>query len=351
MRSLAKELLVDLMHFYSVSGEELSISMFLYDILYEWGLPVRKELISRGSYNVIVNDYDSPTLVIASHIDTIKILSLPKVEDEYISGTGSVDAKASVVAMLLALKLIENLPKNVSFVFFSDEEDKGGGSEYYLIRHRPKYALVMEPTELKVCFAGYGALEGTIYVRGERMHPAISHKYPNRNTVFRSIDILSCLRKKFSEQNIPFTVFAMSCGSEDEYSTPELCQIHFDLGVPPGKRTRDLFKLLLRLSSELNFEFIVKEYSDPFETNDSYIHGVFSIAYERTFKHKIITSIMPSWTDANNLASYGSKPVVFGPGSLEVSHSYSEKIFLNEIVAASQFVMNLLFAFHEIHPP
>ncbi len=342
MFQFAKNILLDLIRFYSVSGEELSISMFIYDMLIEMGLPVKRELVSRGVYNIIVNDSSSPTLVIASHIDTVKIFSLPKTEDRYIYGTGSVDAKASVAAMLLALRNLKKLPDDVSFAFLSDEEDKGSGSEHYLMKRKPRYALIMEPTELKVCFAGYGALEGTMLVKGKRMHPSISYTYPDANAIMRSIDILQKLRKIFEEKHMPFTVFAMNCGSEEEYSTPNICMIHFDIGVPPRTKAYKVFRLLSKVASEFGFEFFLKEYSDPFETTDNYIRDAASEAYMETFKKPISTSIMVSWTDANNFALYGSKPIIFGPGSLEVAHSDNERVLVDDIVLASSFVLKLI---------
>lgn len=338
----ARDLLLDLMRFHSISGEELAISAFLYDILRDMGLPVKREFVSRGTFNVIVNDTPSPLLVVTSHLDTVKIQSLPRASSNCVSGTGSVDDKASIVSMLIALKSLGDIPEGISFAFFADEEDKGSGSEKYLIQHKPKYALVMEPTELKVCFEGYGALEGVLFIEGKRMHPAVAFTQSDANAIFKSLNIIQKLKQSLEDKGFLFTVYAMNCGSEAEYATPEVCNLWFNIGASPSAKIHKAFRVLSQLAAELEFNFMIKEYANGFVTNDDAIRNVVTNAYREVFKRDIITDVMMSWTDANNFALHGSQPIIFGPGSLKVAHSPSEQVLVDEIVLAALFLISLV---------
>jgi len=104
-------------------------------------------------------------------------------------------------------------------------------------------------------------------------------------------------------------------------------------------------EILKRLANMYGFTYTISEYSNPFKTTDENFVRKISHAYKNTFDNAMETSIMPSWTDANNFASMGIPAAVFGPGSLLYAHSEYEKISITEIVEASRFLVELAKTF------
>jgi len=344
---IAKEILLNLLHIYSPSGNEEPIAKYIYDLLIDNNINAELMHISGRSYNIIVNNIEKPKLLIASHMDTISTFFLPKQEENnVISGTGACDAKGSITAMILSLiEEGKNLPKNISFGFFSDEESSGSGSAHYLIAHKPKFSLILEPTKLKICLEGCGSVEGTIFVQTRRIHPAVANKLREKHSILLGINLIKSLSKELSKQGLEFIIYAINAGNKENFFVPDKCEITFNILIPHEKTARDCLYLLRELSSRYNFDFIVNEYSDPFRLQDrGYIEKIEN-AYRMTFSSEPQYIIMPSWTDANNFAKYNIPTAIFGPGSLSVAHSEYEKIDLHEIISAYRFIKNIIRSF------
>lgn len=335
---LARDILLRLLRFESLSSSESGAIEYIADLLDSWGFDFKLQSIGSGSYNIIVNNNRTPLLSIATHIDTVRIYSLPKSDEKYVYGTGSADAKGSIVAMLLALKNTP-LPEQVSLAIFSDEEKGGSGSGSYLSEYHPKYGLILEPTELKLCNRGYGSIEGYIIISLRNYHPSIVG-FDEKNTIYHAFSILSLINEKLEKRRIRFTPYFISCGDESEYATPAQCRINFDMGIPPGVSIDEILTLLNELSLQKKFEYMIREYSKPFVASSKELSILLETAYTKTFGN-IKWGVMPSWTDANNFSLFGIQSMVFGPGSLVFAHSNVEKILIDEIILASKFLSNI----------
>ncbi len=339
-----KELLVELLRIRSPSGEEEAISRFICDIISEFGYDPELIHISGRSYNVIVNNMRDPDLLIATHMDTVSLDIPISVSGNIIKGTGACDAKGSIVTMILTL-MKTRIPDNISFAFFSDEEMSGSGSMSYLRNHKPKSVIILEPTELNVCFEGYGAVEGEIILVGRRIHPSVADRLQEHNVIGKLPILMDKLAHCFSEEGMKFVVYAVDCGSKEEFWLPSRCSIAFDILVPYGLTAKKCISILREQSEIYHFEYRVTEYSDPFRTTDEEFIRKVSYAYEKVFNSRVRTAIMPSWTDANNFAAMGIPVAVFGPGSLLYAHSEYERVNIMDIIGASRFLIELVNAF------
>lgn len=342
--TIAREILLDILSIYSPSGCEEAIANYIYDLLIDRDVNAEIIHISGKSYNVIVNNVAEPNLLIAGHMDTIPFFFPPRQKDNsIIYGTGACDAKGSLVAMILfLLEEGKSLPKNISLGFFSDEESSGSGSAHYLKSHKPKFALILEPTDLKICIEGYGALEGTMYVRTRCIHPAVAHALKDENSILRGMDIIKKISDNLATHSFEFIVYAISAGRKENYFVPNQFEVAFDIIIPFGKTARECLKIFRELSKRYEFTFSVDEYSDPFRLEEKdYIERIEN-AYSSTFGKKPQYAVMRSWTDANNFARHNIPTVIFGPGSLHYAHSEYEKIDLRDIILASEFIKNLV---------
>ena len=100
-------LLVETLKIYTPSSQESALSLFLADVMKELGFTnISLDCVNNVS-GVIGNG--SPSLLLCGHIDTVPGILPVKITDKHIFGRGSVDAKSSFVAMLLAAsKLASN---------------------------------------------------------------------------------------------------------------------------------------------------------------------------------------------------------------------------------------------------
>lgn len=128
-----------------------------------------------------------PKVLLTSHIDTVPpyipydIESGQITKDTRISGRGSVDAKASVAAMIVALDELINASKvagdDVMLLFVVGEEVSGDGMRWFNnsldnMDHPPHFDAVIfgEPTENKLACGHKGALVCNLDARGEGGH-------------------------------------------------------------------------------------------------------------------------------------------------------------------------------------
>jgi LysW-gamma-L-lysine carboxypeptidase len=139
-------LLAETLKIYTPSGREGPLSLFLADVMKNLGFDnIRVD----GINNVIGTIGDgSPSVLLCGHMDTVPGIQPVKVTDSYVFGRGSVDAKSSLVAMLLAASRFAN-KKDVGKIIFSgvvDEEGNGTGIKELLKDVSTDYAIFGEPS-------------------------------------------------------------------------------------------------------------------------------------------------------------------------------------------------------------
>ncbi len=340
---LAEELLLELLHIYSPSGQEEAIVKYLMDLLVDRGIDASMVHVSGKSYNVIINDVPSPDILITTHVDTIDFYFSPRIiSDHEISGVGACDAKGSIVSILLMLIDMKNLPKSISIAFFSDEECGGSGSIAYLREHTPKNALIMEPTNLQICVGGYGSIEGIITIKTRKLHPSISHQHLSEHSILKTIHIIDDLIQIISKSGAKMTIYSINAGNMEQFIVPDTCEVAFDIAIPIDKNPSDLLKTLLELSKKMDFEISINDYSNPFVTTDSAFLDKLRSSYISTFNREPKFTHMVSWTDANNFASMNIPVAIFGPGDLYYAHSEQEKINIKDIILAAKYLKNLI---------
>ncbi|KAF2196969.1 Zn-dependent exopeptidase [Delitschia confertaspora ATCC 74209] len=167
----------------SISGNEGKIGKWLSHYLSSQNFTVELQEVASNRYNVFA--YGSKRLtniLVSSHIDTVPPFWPYEYNstDDTIHGRGSVDAKASVAAQIIAVReLREKLLDELSLLFVVGEEVGGDGMAYFS-DHQPrkesgevhKYDTVIfgEPTEGKLVCGHKGMLSFTLKVRGKAAH-------------------------------------------------------------------------------------------------------------------------------------------------------------------------------------
>ena len=269
--------------------------------------------------------------IVATHLDTVKVLAPFSFDGEYAYGTGVADAKASITAILLALERMDSL--NFGVALFYDEEEGGKGSEGFSKKYKPKKAVVMEPTNLTIASRHYGGLEIRIKVEGVAAHGANPEK--GENAIEKCIEIINEL-KKIEEATL--SVQFMHGGHEDHYAIPESCEARVEFLFKPQIKTEKVLEKVREVCYG-KAELIVKEFHDGFLSRETA-----KILQEAMRKAglKAKFSEMPSWSDAVNLHHLaGCDAVSFGPGELHLCHTDRERVRLKDIELAAEVLIKL----------
>ncbi len=312
----AKCLIKKLAKIDSQSGREKELSEFLVSYLKRLGYSPKIDEVG----NVVV-DFKKD-LWVTAHLDTVERVSDFREMGNLCFGTGVADDKASIAAILLALEKAA-----FNCVFFVDEEETGIGSQHFAEVRKPSKAIVMEPTELKICSKHWGVFEFQVDVVGEKSHASM----PKKNAIELAIELINKLKVKGK-----LNLLGIWSKPENIYVTPYLCTVKMEYLISSGFVSKLIFETLE--IAEKYGKVKILEVADPFE----------SILVHKILEKAVIlagiepeTGYMPSWTDAVNLNKKGWDTVVFGPGNLENCHTEREYVDVRDVVLASRVLENL----------
>ena len=147
----------------SISGNEYDVGKWLSDQLKHEGWTIETQKVNNDSSRLNILAYPGKTrnadLLISSHIDTVPPFYPYKIysndSETIISGRGSVDAKASVAAQIIATKKLlaekKLKPDDVALLYVVGEEVHGDGMRAAnALELTPKTIIFGEPTEGKL---------------------------------------------------------------------------------------------------------------------------------------------------------------------------------------------------------
>jgi acetylornithine deacetylase len=161
----------------SITKNEYDVGQWLASYLRERKWNVELQEVSEKRYNLLAyGKKRETTILLTSHIDTVPPY-WPYYYNEtsgIIGGRGSVDAKASVAAQIIAVTgLKEQMQDDISLLFVVGEETIGDGMRAFSNwKKKPEYDVVIfgEPTEAKLVCGHKGIITLTVKVTGKAAH-------------------------------------------------------------------------------------------------------------------------------------------------------------------------------------
>jgi acetylornithine deacetylase len=163
----------------SITGNEYDVGNWLASYLRDKDWTVELQEVSHKRYNVYAfGKKRATTILLSSHIDTVPPYwpYYHNKTSDVIGGRGSVDAKGSVAAQIIAVEgLREQLYDDISLLYVVGEETGGDGMRAFSSwsdRPSPAHEIVIfgEPTEAKLVCGHKGILGFTIHVTGKAAH-------------------------------------------------------------------------------------------------------------------------------------------------------------------------------------
>ncbi|KAK6209046.1 hypothetical protein LQW54_006646 [Pestalotiopsis sp. IQ-011] len=175
----------------SISGSERNVSDFLGGYLRDRGFTVEAPHVTDDRRNIFAYTGSSreTRVLVTSHIDTVPPFWPYERKGDEIWGRGSVDAKGSVAAQVIAVESLVREAKigdgDVALLFVVGEEKHGEGMRAANDLGLAWEAAVFgEPTELKLASGHKGSLGFTLTAKGKAGHSG----YPEQG--INAIDIL-----------------------------------------------------------------------------------------------------------------------------------------------------------------
>jgi len=348
-----RDTLMEMVDIYSPAGKEEDIQLYLEERLAATGIPVRRQVVEDERYNLVSTmGPGEPSLYLVGHVDTVAAWDI----DEYtaveewgvVRGLGTADMKGGCAAMVEAWLALATLPEkqrpSLGLLLVVGEEENGDGSARFLTEQCPEWVVIGEPTSMLPAFSHFGYMEVALVTQGRRIHsslPELGHNaIESMLRVLLQIERSPLFDKKASQ--LVYSIREMS-SARAGFVVPDRCEAMIDLHLSPlldpGEVRRELEKIMVQarktikdLDLEASFEFEASGYQLELQ------NWLVEVLEEVCPRLNLPLDFVPfrSHSDGNLFFQAGSKPVIIGPGSLEVAHTAEEQTSLAEVEAAAR---------------
>ena len=327
----------------SFSTEEKAVADFL-----ERYIEIKGYVVTRKDNNlwILSPDFDTnrPTILLNSHIDTVKPVSgwvsdpfIPRIEGDKLTGLGSNDAGASVVSLLHAFFLLTQKKQayNLIFAASAEEEISGKNGMESLLKELPNidFALVGEPTNMQLGVAEKGLMVLDCTVTGIAGHAARSE---GDNAIYKALQDIDWFRNyTFLKQThllgpVKMTVTQINAGTQHNV-VPDKCTFVVDV------RSNEMYtneEILAEIRQQVSCE--VKTRSTRLSSTATPLeHPI----VKRGVELNLTTFGSPTLSD-QALMPFPSLKI--GPGNSARSHSADEYILISEIEEGIKTYVELL---------
>ena len=348
-------------------GRETAIGRFLVDWFSERGITAKLQPAVDGRSNVVawLPADEGDSLMLCGHIDTVPAGDMrdaftPRIEGDVLWGRGACDMKGAVAAMACTLVEFERvcdegsiaLRGGLVFVGTVDEETGGLGVKALVDSgFRTTYAVVGEPTSLRVALAHKGACFIRVTLTGQGAHGSCPEEGVSAVSYAARIvkAIEEDLRPRLADRTHPLlgssTVsVGRVCGGTQPNIIAERCEIDVDRRMVPGDgdplgELRSVVAGICDGVSGLSYDVVEMPLTavvphTPLETSPDSPLARAALAAEG------IASNAPAgvtyWTDGSHLADSGIETVVLGPGDIADAHGPRDRVEIAELKRAVQ---------------
>ncbi len=308
----------------STTFHEGVVGEFIANYLQERGFAVERTAVAQpeGSqssdprWNVYAAAQNEPPVVtLSTHMDTVPPYFASREDDEFIYGRGACDAKGIMAAQIVAAERLRALGVPVALLFVVGEErDSAGAKAANLDPRGSKFLINGEPTDNRVAVASKGTLRAAVRAKGKMAHSA----YPELgdSAIHKLVPVLD----RMLQIDLPVD-------SEVGPST-------LNIGLLEGGRAPNV------IADHAEAQVMVRLVGDSQSTKEALeqaAQGRAEVIYTLEIPFQKLrtleglpTMIAAFTTDVPWLSAWG-EPVLLGPGSIHVAHTYDEKLSKREL--------------------
>lgn len=339
-------------------GDEADVVAGLTDALVSHGIEPTLDSLSerRPNLHAKVGSGRGPTVLLNGHTDTMPAGPgwdtdpyEPVLEGGRLYGLGSVDMGAGMAAMIEAVGAIRRsgieLTGTVLIDAVVNEENGGSGTTQAMARARmADWAVVVEPTDLRVCRLGNGQVNFDIDIEGVAGHGSTPEV--GRNAISDAAAVVSAVEREageLAEREFPLVGAASYNVGRVEGGTrtsiiPARCRIGLDRRISPGGTVdgaiREVETLLERVAIErpgMNWRLSTSVEYPPFETPESSpICSALRSTIHELGGPDLNFGGLRMTTDAVFIEAAGVPTIVCGPGDPALCHCANEYVDLEQ---------------------
>ncbi|HUG42629.1 MAG TPA: M20/M25/M40 family metallo-hydrolase [Acidobacteriota bacterium] len=320
------ELLLELLKIPSPTGMEGACLRFLEARLNELGMPVRRQQVSEGRYNLLAGAL-RPTALLCTHVDTVEPWFEPDFDGRIVRGRGACDAKGPLAAMMDVLSEFsrEGSDRIGMLILVGEEVDSDGARRAAQTEIVARAVILGEPTGNRLAAAQKGSLVFRISTKGQAGHSSGGDL--SRSAIHRLLAALARLERS-------------DWGGSSEFGSNHFHVGRIQGGTGPNVYAGSAFaegmvriatsvdEIRLKISELLGdgVQLDVLSASDPMR-----LHTL--AGFERT--------VAPFGSDAPYLQRLG-KVYLAGPGSIDFAHAPNERISLAELQAGRELYRRMV---------
>jgi acetylornithine deacetylase len=350
-----KQLFHRLVDIYSPSGKEEAVLEYLKNFLRRNGLSAIRQPVDSNRYNIIVRPDDrEPLVAFIGHLDTVEAYDLETFgffeHDDMASGLGTADMKGGCAAMVEAFLAFINAKKTLppaALCLVVGEEETGDGAAQLMKTYHFPWAVVGEPTQLVPCLGHFGYVEIQIAAEGVRTHASLAD--PTRHAVETLLHTMLDLSRFMAKKpELAYNIHDLF-SSRSGFAVPERCEAWIDIHLPPSAPIGEIIGELEEIcvnrqpdSPDIQMRFRTVTIDAGYQIPEK---GILIDALKDVFTHRKLAwqpDTFRSHSDANQLWQAGIKPIILGPGRLEMAHTQDESVSIEQVVSAAEIYLDLM---------
>ncbi len=304
------------------------------------------------------------TLAVVAHIDTVGAGNMPdpfapRESHGRLYGRGALDVKSGVAAMcaaaLAASREDRPLSRPLLIAAVVDEECNSVGTEALLREYAAEAAVVLEPTDLRLCVAHKGYAWFEVTTHGRAAHGSLPEQGRDAIRMMgRVLNVLDALDRKLAqlpphERLGHGSLHASLIRGGQELSTyPSECRLQIERRTLPGESDAQVeaeFRGLLQGLGARDPEFRATlrrlGSRSPYEISPDAPIAAAAAGAIRDVTGSVELAGMAAWTDTALLAAAGIPGVVFGPRGCGL-HGDEEYVELDSVYACAEVLHRLI---------
>ncbi len=348
-----------LLELQSHTRETSDVPHFIAETLYRHG--AQPHILEReGVRNIVACTTDEYCVVLNGHWDTVlpneefaKALLPTRLEDNNLYGLGACDMKSGVAAQCAAfLRCLQQEIPGILLCVVGDEEVGGANGTGLLVEegYYAPYAVLGEPTNLRLSLGQKGGMRVTATTRGRLAHGAYPHR--GENAILKMTGFIERLLQSYplpppgtSDSDV-FTRTTASVGQieggEAPNVVPDRCRATIDIRIPPHTSIDEIQSNLQQIGeetgAEVSYDFLgygwqLDKASRIYEVSKTAVEEVTGRPPE--FVQKMGTN------DGKYYAYKGAQITNIGPGHNKLSHTAHERVPLQQLTQARDIYVRI----------
>lgn len=287
-----------------------------------------------------------------------------EIRDGKIYGRGTTDMKsgvASLVAAMIAFKRSGvHFSGEIVFTGVAEEETAGEFGTVYLLENKigtnADFAIVAEPTSLKVMLGNRGLRWIDIIVRGKASHSGRPHL--GINAIAYAAKLIGAIHSmEFKNRNDAFDVptpsisVTMINGGTKVNIIPERCELAVDRRMIPGETSETVMEELKRIIDPIvegkeGLQIEARVSPNHFDAylvseHEPVVQATIQ-SFEQVTGRKPEITAKSACTDASHLFHKAGIPtVLFGPGEESTGHKSDEYVPIDNIVLSTEIFISI----------